>query len=57
MRECSEIQELLSSYIDDFLEPMEKEKVEKHLENCPQCQKELAELQQTVQMFASLNEE
>jgi predicted anti-sigma-YlaC factor YlaD len=39
------IRELLSSYLDGELDEKEKHIVEKHLETCPQCRKELEELE------------
>lgn len=57
MRNCQDIQELLSFYIDDCLEPAEKAQLEEHLQECSQCQEELEALKKTINMFASLDEE
>lgn len=54
--QCCEIRELLSGYIDDALKRHEKECVEKHVENCPDCARELADLKQTVRLLQSLGE-
>ncbi|KJS82613.1 MAG: hypothetical protein JM58_14765 [Peptococcaceae bacterium BICA1-8] len=57
MRDCNKIQEMLSSYIDDYLEPTEKGDLLEHLKGCPECQRELQALQEVVVMFNSLDEE
>ncbi|MHB8170661.1 MAG: DUF4349 domain-containing protein [Thermincolia bacterium] len=41
---CEEMKELLSCYIDGVLEDKEMKDVENHLEQCPYCQQELADL-------------
>ncbi|MFZ5945408.1 MAG: DUF4349 domain-containing protein [Bacillota bacterium] len=57
MRNCHEMQELLSLYIDNCLEEKEKLELEEHLQKCPQCRVELEELQAVVGMFNSLDQE
>ncbi|UCE97421.1 MAG: PD40 domain-containing protein [Dehalococcoidia bacterium] len=42
--DCKEITELLSSYIDEEVSPVEKRQIEKHLADCPLCREELEEL-------------
>jgi predicted anti-sigma-YlaC factor YlaD len=41
---CNEIHILFSEYLEDSLEPSEKEKVERHLEECDGCRLELEEI-------------
>lgn len=57
MRNCADYQLWLSLYIDNCLEDHEKAQLEEHLNSCPQCRKELQELQETVSIFNSLAEE
>lgn len=42
-KECYEFQTLITSYIDNELEVAQKNKVELHLEKCPDCQKSYSE--------------
>ena len=57
MRDCKEIEELLTPYIDGFLSSEEKAQLEEHLKQCPQCQLELEELQNTVNLLEDLGDE
>jgi len=57
MRDCNEVRDMLSLYIDDYLEPTEKADFLEHLEGCLECQRELQVLQEVVVMFNSLDEE
>ncbi|MEW6426023.1 MAG: zf-HC2 domain-containing protein [Bacillota bacterium] len=51
---CEKARELLSPYLDGELEPSEKKFLSGHLEMCPACRSELAELQAAVQIFRRL---
>ena len=42
--DCESIESQLSAYLDNELPPTERTVVEKHLSNCPRCQRKLAEL-------------
>lgn len=53
---CSQIQEMLSAYIDDFLDEFETAEVEKHVQTCAICQQELTDLRHTVSLLRSLGE-
>ncbi|MFQ5960947.1 MAG: zf-HC2 domain-containing protein [Candidatus Methylomirabilales bacterium] len=53
---CGEIQEQLSAYLEDELEPAERRNIEVHLEECAHCRQELALLQRTVSTLQSLEE-
>jgi anti-sigma factor RsiW len=44
VNECAEIRELLGGHVLGRLEPDEAERVERHLESCPQCGRERDEL-------------
>lgn len=54
--QCSEIREMLSSYIDDVLDPADRAKVEGHIGSCGTCRQELADLKETVRLVSSLGE-
>lgn len=54
--QCSEIREILSAYIDEVLDDLEKKEVENHIRTCSQCLQELTDLQKTVQLLQSLGE-
>ena len=49
--ECQRVQGLLSPYIDEQLNPADKERVEGHLEGCPACLEELESLRSTVKLL------
>lgn len=54
--QCSEIREMLSSYIDHVLDPTDRAKVEEHIGSCGSCRQELADLKETVRLVSSLGE-
>ena len=54
--QCSEIQEMLSFYLDDWLSAEEKTLVEQHLAVCSVCRKEMETLRCTIQTLASLEQ-
>jgi len=51
---CQQMQELLSLYIDEQLNEVEKQYFEKHLAECRQCKQELEDMQDMLKMFASV---
>ncbi len=51
---CPEIQDLLSPYLDGELSAHEAKQVNRHLETCPVCVRELAGLRSTVELCRSL---
>lgn len=53
---CSQVQDILSAYIDDVLDDQEKPKVEEHIGTCAICRQELTDLQHTVRILRSLGE-
>lgn len=54
MMACSDIEELLSSYMDYELLPEERLVVEKHLAYCPSCRQTLEDLQRTSNLLKNL---
>ena len=57
MNKCNECQEKLSLYIDNYLSDEEINQLEQHLDECPECRKELNQLQETTMLFKKLKDE
>ena len=53
---CSEVCELLSSYMDGMLPAEEMKAVDEHLSFCPDCREELRQLEETVAILRNLGE-
>ena len=53
---CSEVCELLSSYMDGMLPAEEMKAVDEHLSLCPDCREELRQLEETVAILRNLGE-
>ena len=49
---CSETRDLLSAWLDQALDPHEREQVEAHLAGCPECRRELEGLRSTVTVLS-----
>lgn len=56
MKNCSEIMELMSLYIDNELDDLSRKELEKHIKSCESCRKDLDELKEIVGILSS-NEE
>ncbi len=54
--QCQEVRQLLSAYMDEQLEALQKEDVSAHLRECTVCVAELAEMQQAVNLLRQLPE-
>ena len=54
--DCGKVVALLSPYLDGELEPSEKDFISAHLNACPACRRELAELRAAVGVFRLLPE-
>ncbi len=52
--QCLEIQELLSAYFDGMLDPSVKERVDRHIEQCPVCRSEYDDLAMAVELVRRL---
>jgi hypothetical protein len=50
--ECKEFENLLIRYLEDSLDPEEKEKVERHLGECEACRTSLQEMEGTLHLLA-----
>ncbi|MBN1472974.1 MAG: zf-HC2 domain-containing protein [Syntrophaceae bacterium] len=56
MKNCKDIENKLSLYLDNEFFAQEKRAVEEHIKTCPQCSKALAELQKAKAMTNKLSE-
>jgi len=52
--DCRKVQGRLSEYIDGYLAPEERRRVERHLEACPICRSELDSLRGTVELLRAV---
>lgn len=55
-RECAEVRELFTDYLDEDLDARAKGRVEEHVGVCPRCWQALANLQHTVAGLRRLRE-
>ncbi|QEK12329.1 DUF4349 domain-containing protein [Crassaminicella thermophila] len=51
---CTEMEELISLYIDDMLDDHTKKMIDRHLKECPKCNKEYEVLMTNIQMCKEL---
>ena len=56
MKECRDIRELLSAYIDQSLTEAEQARLEDHLADCRRCREALEELKRTVKLVKGVEE-
>jgi anti-sigma factor (TIGR02949 family) len=42
--DCTQVNEMLTAYLDNEVTPEERQEIEAHLSTCPHCRKELEEL-------------
>lgn len=52
MNGCPEFKPLMMEYLDHELSPEDRGRLERHLERCPDCRRELEELRQLEQLTA-----
>lgn len=57
MRDCKEIRERLSAFIDNELPPQESRLIKKHLYECPACVKEVSSLRQVIDLLDGIPDE
>lgn len=57
MKKCSEINELMSMYIDNELDSIQRSEFEKHIENCDPCKKELENIMYIVNLCSDIEEQ
>lgn len=53
---CDEIQKRLVAYVDDELDPILRNEVKYHLEECPQCKAQLEETTKMISLYKSIPE-
>jgi predicted anti-sigma-YlaC factor YlaD len=51
---CHELVELVTDYLEDALTPVERARLEAHLDVCPGCREYLAQMRQTVSVIGRL---
>lgn len=56
MKTCKDINDKLSSYLDNEISPQEKHAMEEHIKTCSQCAQTLADLQKVKAMTSKLSE-
>lgn len=54
---CQEVVELVTAYLDDALDPADRERFEEHLVFCDGCQNYLEQIRTTVQLTGQLERE
>jgi len=57
MKDCKEIRERLSAFIDNELPPQERRLIEKHLYQCSACAQEKSSLRQVIELLDGLPDE
>jgi anti-sigma factor RsiW len=54
--ECKQIEKLLSPYLDNELDPTERQQVEEHLNQCPSCAQLYTALREAVEALSEMPE-
>ena len=57
MRDCKEIRERLSAFIDNELPPSERMLIERHLQRCPACAQEESSFRQVIDLLDEIPDE
>ncbi len=57
MKDCKEIRERLSAFIDNELPPSERMLIERHLHQCPACAQEESSLRQVIALMDEIPNE
>jgi anti-sigma factor RsiW len=52
---CHELVELITDYLEDALAPVERARLEAHLDVCPGCREYLAQMRQTISVMGRLS--
>ena len=52
--QCDLVRELLSPYIDDELDPEERQRVDSHLQSCQSCREEFDSIRKTISLVQSM---
>ena len=51
---CHELVELVTDYLEDALTPVERARLDAHLDVCPGCREYLAQIRQTISVMGVL---
>ena len=51
---CHELVELVTDYLENALTPIERARLEQHLDQCPGCREYLAQMRQTIHVVGQL---
>jgi anti-sigma factor RsiW len=54
---CKQLVELVTSYLEDSLPPVQRSRFEEHLATCSGCQEYLDQMRQTIQLLGALPQE
>jgi predicted anti-sigma-YlaC factor YlaD len=54
---CHEVVEIISDYLENALSPVDRRRVEQHLEVCPGCTAYLEQMRETIRLTGMLTEE
>lgn len=55
VRDCEEVRALLSDYVDDELDPQDRQRIDEHVGFCPRCRAALANLRLTLDRLPGLS--
>ena len=53
---CAQIVEMVTSYLEDTLEPEQRQLFEEHLEDCPPCHRYVEQIQVTLSQLGAVRE-
>jgi len=54
---CREAVGLVTAYLDDVLTPREKERLERHLAECPHCREHLRQIETTIRVMGQVRDD
>jgi anti-sigma factor RsiW len=54
---CRELVEVVTDYLEDTMDPRERQRFEAHLEECPYCVNYLAQMRETIAALGELTED
>ncbi len=53
---CEQVQSLLSQYLDNELDELRRKKIDRHLQTCVSCSRELTSLAKTVRVLHAVSD-
>ena len=54
---CKQVVEMVTDYLEGFLSPRDRERLEAHLAGCPHCTEYLAQMRETIRLAGQLTPE